>query len=105
MVEAVLVGPGGVVEGAGDPVALGRRDTGVRVDAALRHGRSYAGHETDPNGDTADFAFVTPVQLADGRHAFEVVRDHEMLDSQLRDVRHTAILLLVVGVLVAALVF
>jgi diguanylate cyclase (GGDEF)-like protein len=103
--EALLVGPGGVVQASGDPVELGRRDVDPRIAAALRRGRAYVGREADPRADARDFEFVMPVQLADGRHAFEVTRDHTLLDEQLRDVRHTAILVVVVGLLGAALVF
>jgi diguanylate cyclase (GGDEF)-like protein len=103
--EAILIGPDNVVEAAGDPNAVGERDSDSRIDGALRHGRSYVGHEVDPDADGRDFEFVVPVQLADGRHAFEVTRDHELLDSQLRDVRRTAMLLVVVGMLGAAVVF
>jgi hypothetical protein len=103
--EAILIGPANVVEAAGDPTVVGERDSDSRIDGALRRGRSYVGREVDPEADTRDFEFVVPVQLADGRHAFEVTRDHELLDSQLRDVRRTAMLLVVVGMLGAALVF
>ena len=103
--EAVLVGPGGVVQASGNPVELGRRDVDPRIAAALGRGRAYVGHEADPRADSRDFEFVVPVQLRDGRHAFEVTRDHTLLDEQLRDVRHTAILVVVGGLLGAALVF
>ena len=45
------------------------------------------------------------MRLAEGRHAFQVTRYDELLDSQLRDVRRTAMLLVVVGMFGAALVF
>jgi diguanylate cyclase (GGDEF)-like protein len=103
--EAILIGPGNVVEAAGDPTAVGERDSDAGIDAALRRGHSYFGREADPKADTRDFEFIVPVRLADGHHAFEVTRDHELLDSQLRAVRRTAMLLVVVGLLGAALVF
>jgi diguanylate cyclase (GGDEF)-like protein len=103
--EALLIGPGGVVEAAGDPAAVGRPDSDPRIDAALRTGASYFGRDASPRGDARDFEFVVAVQLADGLHAFEVTRDHELLDSQLGDVRRTAMLLVVAGMLGAALVF
>src|SRR4051812_21386336 len=103
--EAILIGPDGVVEAAGDPSAVGERDMDPRIAAAIRHGSAWIGHEADPKDDRRDFEFVMPVQLADGRHAFEVTRDHELLDSQLRDVRRTVMLLVVAGLLGAALVF
>ena len=46
-----------------------------------------------------------PVELADGRHAFEVTRDHSLLDSQLHDVRRTVMLLVAAALFGAALVF
>jgi GGDEF domain-containing protein len=103
--EATLIGPGNIVEASGEPTAVGHRDADAQIDAALHHGRSYVGHEADPGAETRDFEFVMPVRLADGRHAFEVTRNHELLDSQLRDVRRTAMLLVVVGMFGAALVF
>jgi diguanylate cyclase (GGDEF)-like protein len=103
--EALLIGPGNVVEAAGNPTAVGRRDADSRIDAALRRGRSHVGREADPERDRRDFELVVPVELADGRHAFEVTRDHELLDTQLRDVRRTAILLVIVGMIGAAIVF
>jgi diguanylate cyclase (GGDEF)-like protein len=103
--EAVLIGPGGVIEAAGDPSALGQRDRDPRIDAALRHGRPFVGRAADPTEDRRDFEFVMPMRLDDGRHAFEVTRDHTLLDEQLRDVRRTAMLLVVVGMFGAALVF
>jgi len=103
--EAVLVGPGGVVQASSDPAAVGRRDVDPRIAAALRHGRTYVGREADSRADRRDFEFVMPVELRDGRHAFEVTRDHALLDDQLRDVRRAVMLLVVVGLLGATLVF
>src|SRR4051812_49610667 len=103
--EANLVGPDGIVKASGDPVAVGARDVDPRIAAALRRGQTYTGREADPRADGRDFEFVMPVQLDDGRYAFEVTRDHELLDEQLCDVRRTAMLLVVVGLLGAAIVF
>src|SRR3954447_7681849 len=103
--EASLVGPDGIVKASGDPTAVGGRDVDPRIAAALRRGQTYTGREADPRADGRDFEFVMPVQLDDGRYAFEVTRDHELLDEQLRDVRRTAMLLVVVGLLGAAIVF
>ena len=103
--EAQLIGPDGVIEVAGDPKAVGLRASDARVDAALRTGRAYAGRDADPESDRRDFEFVAPVTLTDGRHAFEVTRDHSLLDSQRRAVRRTSALLVLAGVLGAALVF
>src|SRR3954468_20010519 len=103
--EASLIGPDGIVKASGDPAAVGERDVDPRIDAALRRGQTYTGREADPRADARDFEFVMPVRLDDGRFAFEVTRDHELLDEQLCDVRRTAMLLVVVGLLGAALVF
>jgi diguanylate cyclase (GGDEF)-like protein len=103
--EAVLIGPGEVVEASGDPSALGRHDADRRVAAAIRTGRRFVGRQADRHEDRRDFEFVMPMRLDDGRHAFAVTRDHTLLDEQLRDVRRTAMLLVVVGMLGAALVF
>jgi diguanylate cyclase (GGDEF)-like protein len=103
--EAILIGPDNVVVAAGDPTVVGQRDSDSRIDGALRRGERYVGHEADPDEDRRDFEFVVPVDLAGQRHAFEVTRNHELLDGQLGDVRHTAILLVVVGLFGAALVF
>src|SRR3954468_12924329 len=102
---AVLVGPSGVVQASSEPAAVGRRDVDPRIDAALRHGRTYVGREADARADQRDFEFVMPLALGDGRHAFEVTRDHALLDEQLRDVRRAVMLLVVVGLFGAALVF
>src|SRR3954468_5234131 len=103
--EASLVGPDGIVKASGDPTAVGGRDVDPRIAAALRRGQTYTGREADPRADARDFEFVMPGQLDDGRYAFEVTRDHALLDEQLRDVRRTAMLLVVVGLLGAAIVF
>src|SRR3954447_22169942 len=103
--EASLVGPDGIVKASGDPVAVGGRDVDPRIAAALRRGETYTRREAHPRADARAFEVVMPVQLDDGRYAFEVTRDHELLDEQLRDVRRTAMLLVVVGPLGAAIVF
>src|SRR3954464_6153914 len=103
--EASLVGPDGIVMASGDPTTVGGRDVDPRIAAALRRGQTYTGREADPRADARDFEFVMPVQLDDGRYAFGVTRDHELLDEQLRDVRRTAMLLVVVGLFGAAIVF
>src|SRR3954465_3222088 len=103
--EAILIDADGIVEAAGEPSIVGGGDVDPRIAAALRQGRTWIGHEADPKDDRRDFEFVMPVQLADGRHPFEGTRDPELLDSQLRDVRRTAMLLVVVGLFGAAIVF
>src|SRR3954447_625357 len=58
--EAILVGPDNVVVAAGDPTAIGHRDSDPRIDGALRRGDRYVGHEADPEEDRQDFEFVVP---------------------------------------------
>src|SRR3954470_10264740 len=101
--KAKLIGPTGILEAADIPSSLGQPYTDAHIDAALRRGRSFVGHAA--GGGPRDFEFVVPVRLGDGRHAFQVVRNHELLDSQLRDLRRTVLLLVVVGLLGAAIVF
>jgi len=103
--EAELIGPDGTIEAAGNGATLGRHEGGPAVTAALRRARSYTGRETNPGEDHRDLEFVVPVDLADGRHAFEVTRDHSLLDRQLHDVRRTVMLLVVAALFAAALVF
>jgi diguanylate cyclase (GGDEF)-like protein len=91
-----LIGPDRIVRASGNQGFVGTRQTNVRIEAALRRGKSYAGREADGSGTSADFEFVTPVSLADGRYALEVDYDHNVLDAQLADVRRG---LLLVGLL------
>jgi diguanylate cyclase (GGDEF)-like protein len=99
--RAVLVGPGGVVEASSDPAELGAVDADRRVALALRRGRAFVVRA----GGAGDFEFVLPVRFDGARHAFEVTRDHALLDEQLRDVRRTGMLLVVIGLLGAGIVF
>jgi diguanylate cyclase (GGDEF)-like protein len=103
--EALLIDRRHVVEVAGEASLEGEKDADARIDGALFAGRSYAGHEADPELDGRDFEFVVPVELPDGRHAFEVTRDHTVLDSQLAAVRRTLVLLALVAFVAGACVF
>jgi diguanylate cyclase (GGDEF)-like protein len=105
VLEAEIIGPDHVIEIAGDPKAVGRTESDAGIDAALRDGRSYSGRDADSGSDGHDFEFIAPVMLADGRHAFEVTRDHSLLDSQRGAVRRTSAMLVLAAVLGAALVF
>jgi diguanylate cyclase (GGDEF)-like protein len=60
-------------------------DNEPRLDAALEHGRSYAGHED--RGDRRNFEFITPVNLPGGRYAYDVTYDHRAYDAQVNEVR------------------
>jgi diguanylate cyclase (GGDEF)-like protein len=103
--EARLIDRSNIVVLAGSPAIVGERVSDPHIDAALRHGRSYVGREADPRADRRDFEFIVPVSLDTGRLAFDVSRDHRPLDEQLRDIRRAVMLLVVVGLLGAALVF
>jgi diguanylate cyclase (GGDEF)-like protein len=94
--EAMLIDRRHVVEAAAR-VPLGAIDSDRPIDAALAHGRSYAGRETDPIRDGADFEFVVPVRLGGERFAYEVTYDHRVYDAQLNEVKE---ILVVIGLLV-----
>jgi diguanylate cyclase (GGDEF)-like protein len=102
--ETLLISPRGVVRASGHDALVGTRDTDLRIEAALRRGESYAGHEASKRRDSSDFEFVTPVNLPDGRYAFEISYDHNVLDAQLADVRHGLVLVGVLALLVFYLV-
>jgi diguanylate cyclase (GGDEF)-like protein len=83
----------------------GRFDSDRVIDAALAHGRSYAGRETDPSADRSDFEFVAPVDLHGVRFAYEVTYDHRTFDSQLAEVRTVLGLVALLALLLGGLVF
>src|SRR6202049_3831369 len=62
------------------------------IDAALKHGSSFAGRDTGRGDDRRNFQFVTPVNLSSGRYAYEVTYDHRTYDAQLSQVRTILIL-------------
>ena len=94
--EAFLVDRRHIVRASGGERGDGARHTDPRIEAALTRGQSYAGREAGANLDAADFEFVTPVVLADGRYAFEASYDKNVLTSQLAGIRRG---LLLVGLL------
>ncbi len=85
--EALLIDSQHVVRAAGNDALLGTTDADPHIDAALEHGASYAGHESDPTKDRGDFEFVIPMNLPNGRYAYEVTYDHRAYDAQLNEVR------------------
>ncbi len=85
--EARLIDRRYVIRAADLPVAAGRTEVDPRIAAALEHGRSYAGRESDPNKDRRDFEFVIPVDLSGGRYAYDVTFDHRTYDAQLNEAR------------------
>jgi diguanylate cyclase (GGDEF)-like protein len=104
--EALLIDRGRVVRASGtDESIAGTRDSDERIDAAFEHARSYAGHEGDPTKGARNFEFVAPVELPDGRYAFEVSYDHHVLEGQLADIRRALALLGALALLLGAAVF
>jgi diguanylate cyclase (GGDEF)-like protein len=85
--EAFLTDRGHVIRAASNSALLGTHDTDAGLAAALEHGATYAGRETDPNKDSRNFEFVIPVNLPSGRYAYEVTYDHRTYDAQLNEVR------------------
>jgi diguanylate cyclase (GGDEF)-like protein len=85
--EASLIDRRWVIRAAGYRALIGTKDVDLQIAAALEHGRSYAGRESDPRGDRHDFEFVTPVNLPGGRYAYAVTYDHHAYDAQLSEVR------------------
>jgi diguanylate cyclase (GGDEF)-like protein len=85
--EAFLIDKHHVIRAAGDDRVVGTADADPRIDAALEHGKSYAGREADPSRDHRDFEFVIPLDLPSGRYAYEVTYDHRTYDAQLNAVR------------------
>jgi diguanylate cyclase (GGDEF)-like protein len=63
-----------------------------RIDAALEHGRSFAGRDQASKEDHRNFQFVAPVKLSSGRYAYEVTYDHRTYDAQLSQVRTILVL-------------
>ncbi len=57
------------------------------IDAALNHGRPFAGRDTGVADDHRDFQFVVPVNLPGGRYAYEVTYDHRAYDARVGRVR------------------
>jgi diguanylate cyclase (GGDEF)-like protein len=94
--EAVLIDRQHIVRASGNEHLNGTTDSDLRIDAALEHGASYAGREGDRRKDRSNFEFVVPVNLPDGRYAYEVSYDHHAYDAQLHSVR---MVLLLVGLL------
>lgn len=85
--------------------AIGYTDSDPRIGAALLHGTSYAGGETDPRRGSKNFEFVIPVQLPGGRYALEVGYDSQFLDSSLAALRSTLALVGLLALMVGGLVF
>jgi diguanylate cyclase (GGDEF)-like protein len=94
--ETLLIDQHNIVRASGKRRLVGSRDSDPRIEAALRAGRSYAGHEAAVGHNPADFEFVVPVNLPAGRYAYEISYDHDVLNADLASVRRG---LLLVGLL------
>jgi diguanylate cyclase (GGDEF)-like protein len=106
VLEAVLVDQSHTVMASGTANGgIGVKDSDPRIDAALRHGTTYSGHEADPRRDPKNFEFVVPLQLPSGRYALEVGYDHRFLDSQLASLQGTLAVVGLLALIVGALVF
>lgn len=97
-VEALLIGPGNVVQGSNIEALNGKRDSDPRIEATLRSGSSYSGHEADPSRPSANFEFVTPVTLPGGRYALEISYDNESFEAQLAGVQQVLLLVMALAV-------
>jgi diguanylate cyclase (GGDEF)-like protein len=86
VLEAVLIDQRQIVRAAGSDRLNGTRDPDPRILAALRHGTSYAGHQSDPRENRGDLEVVTPVSLPSGRYAYAVTYDQEVYAAQLNEV-------------------
>ncbi len=104
-VEALLIGPGNVVRGSNIERLLGKTDSDPRINAALRSGSSYAGHEADPARNSTNFEFVTSVNLPNGRYALETSYDADSFEAQLASVRHVLMLVMALAVIGVAVLF
>jgi diguanylate cyclase (GGDEF)-like protein len=95
--EAMLIDQSHVIRAAAGSAVIGRVDSDHPIDAALEHGHSYAGNETDPTRDRHDFEFVVPVDVRGARFAYEVTYDHHVYDAQLNEVRLLLALICLLG--------
>jgi diguanylate cyclase (GGDEF)-like protein len=85
--EAFLIDSQHVIRAASNGALVGTHDIDAGLAAALEHGASYAGRETDPHKNRRNFEFVIPVNLPSGRYAYEITYDHATYDAQLNEVR------------------
>ncbi len=104
-VEALLIDQRHTVIAAGESGLVGDSDSDPRIEAALEHGRSYAGYEGDQRRDTRNFEFVVPVNLPTGRYAYELSYSHGAYDTQLSDVLGVLVWVGLLALLGGAVVF
>ena len=104
-VDTLLVDSHGIVRASDKDAQIGDREDDRLVLAALREGRSYAGHEIDQGEDGDDFEFIAPVDLPGGRYAFEVSYSHAQFDADLAAVRRGLLIASLVTLLGGGLIF
>jgi diguanylate cyclase (GGDEF)-like protein len=104
-IEALLIDQRHIVVGAGESGLVGNSDSDPRIEAALEHGRSYAGYEGGQRRDKRNFEFVVPVNLPTGRYAYELSYSHGTYDTQLSDVLGVLVWVGVLALLGGAVVF
>ncbi len=103
--ETLLIDHRGVVRASADDDAVGTTDIDPRISAALSRGESYSGQEADPDENSADFEFVTPVRVRGTVYALEFSYDHHVLDDQLADLRRGLLLVGLMTLLLGGSVF
>jgi diguanylate cyclase (GGDEF)-like protein len=105
--EAILIDQRHVVVAAATPNdrQLSKRVTNPAVVAALTHGATFEGRETDPGTDHRDFEFVLPVRLPSGRYAYDVTFQQSAFEQQLAQVRHILLWIDLLGILGGCVLF
>jgi diguanylate cyclase (GGDEF)-like protein len=103
--DAFLIDERHLVQSANDPLSIGRLDDDPQIDAALLHGRSYAGSDNEPGADHRDFELVRRVTVGHKYYAFEVTYNHATFDAQLSAVRRVLIIGGLLAVILSGLVF
>ena len=105
-VEAVLIDQHRVVKAELQFAHVGETvGTDPRIDAALQHGKSFAGRDNTLGEDHRNFQFVIPINLPNGRYAYEVTYDHRTYDAQVSEVRTILALIGIFGLIGGGVVF
>jgi diguanylate cyclase (GGDEF)-like protein len=87
MLTVLLIDEHHAIVAAGDRALVGGMQADTRIDAALEHDSSYSGREGGHGKDSADFEFVSPIDLPSGRYAYVVTYDRKSYDAQLSNLR------------------
>jgi diguanylate cyclase (GGDEF)-like protein len=91
--RVILIDEHHVIVAAGNRALVGATQADARIDAALAHGSSYSGREGGHGKDSADFEFVSPINLPSGRYAYMVTYDRHSYDAQLSKLRMILVLI------------